>query len=252
MGMEILYRILCLVMGYAFGLFQTAYIIGKFHHIDIREYGSGNSGATNALRVLGKRAGAAVFLGDCMKCVIACLITRLIFNHVAPNMTLLLVIYTGLGVVLGHVFPFYMGFKGGKGISAIAGAVISLLDLRIILACLVVFLLVEIITRYVSLGSIILMLQMWIMYTVFVLQDPEYIYHLGRQYVTESIIVLGCLAALAIYKHKANIIRLIHGEESKLGQKKEADAGGDAERAEATEEPIGEAAAGAAAKETGK
>lgn len=218
--MEILYRILCLVLGYAFGLFQTAYIIGKIHHIDIREYGSGNSGATNALRVLGKRAGLMVYVGDCMKCIIACLIARLVFNQIAYDMTLLMVIYTGLGVVLGHIFPFYMGFKGGKGISAISGAVISLLDLRIILPCLVVFILVVAISRYVSLGSIVLMLQMWIMYMVFVLLDPEKIYHLGSAYVLESIIVLGCLAGLAIYKHKANIVRLIHGEESKLGQKK--------------------------------
>lgn len=220
MGTEIVYRILCLILGYAFGLFQTAYIIGKIHHIDIREYGSGNSGATNALRVLGKKAGIMVYLGDCLKCVIACLIVRLVFNHIAPDMTLLLVIYTGLGVVLGHIFPFYMGFKGGKGISAISGAVISLLDLRIILPCLVVFIIVVAISRYVSLGSIVLMLQMWIMYMIFVLYNPERIYHLGQQYVVESIIILGCLAGLAIYKHKANIGRLIRGEESKLGQKK--------------------------------
>lgn len=218
--MEILYRILCLVLGYAFGLFQTAYIIGKIHHIDIREYGSGNSGATNALRVLGKRAGLMVYVGDCMKCIIACLIARLVFNQIAYDMTLLMVIYTGVGVVLGHIFPFYMGFKGGKGISAISGAIISLLDLRIILPCLVVFILVVAISRYVSLGSIVLMLQMWIMYIVFVLLDPEKVYHLGSAYVLESVIVLGCLAGLAIYKHKANIVRLIHGEESKLGQKK--------------------------------
>ncbi len=234
MGTEILYRILCLVMGYAFGLFQTAYIIGKIHHIDIRKYGSGNSGATNALRVLGKRAGIEVYLGDCLKCVIACLITRLVFRSLAPDMTLLLVIYTGLGVALGHVFPFYMGFQGGKGISAISGAVISLLDLRIIIPCLIVFILVVAISKYVSLGSIILMLQMWAMYTVFVLINPEHIYHLGQKYVVESIIVLGCLAALAIYKHKKNIIRLIHGEESKLGQKKPAEEPEEAEQ-EATQ-----------------
>lgn len=233
--MEILYRILCLVLGYAFGLFQTAYIIGKIHHIDIREYGSGNSGATNALRVLGKRAGLMVYVGDCMKCIIACLIARLVFNQIAYDMTLLMVIYTGLGVVLGHIFPFYMGFKGGKGISAISGAIISLLDLRIILPCLVVFILVVAISRYVSLGSIVLMLQMWIMYIVFVLLDSEKIYHLGSAYVLESIIVLGCLAGLAIYKHKANIVRLIHGEESKLGQKKKETIAEEKAEAEAKE-----------------
>lgn len=222
MGMEILYRILCLIGGYAFGLFQTAYIIGKLHHIDIREYGSGNSGATNALRVLGKKAGIMVYLGDCLKCVVACLITRLLFNHLNPDITLLLVIYTGLGVVLGHVFPFYMGFKGGKGISAISGAVISLLDLRIIIPCLIVFILVVAISKYVSLGSIVLMVQMWAMYAVFVILNPMYgVYHLGQNYVVESIIILGCLAGLAIYKHKANIVRLIHGQENKLGQKKQ-------------------------------
>jgi glycerol-3-phosphate acyltransferase PlsY len=209
------------VGGYCFGLFQTAYIIGKIHHIDIREYGSGNSGATNALRVLGKKAGACVFLGDLLKCVIACMITRIIFNHIHPEMTILMVIYTGLGVVLGHVFPFYMHFNGGKGVSSTAGAIISLLDWRIILACLVVFVIVVAITRYVSLGSIILMVQMWAMYTIFVLINPDY-YHVGTPYAIESIIVLAVLGGLSIYKHKANIGRLLRGEENKLGQKKEA------------------------------
>ncbi|MBQ8147428.1 MAG: glycerol-3-phosphate 1-O-acyltransferase PlsY [Lachnospiraceae bacterium] len=223
MGIEIVYRIACLVVGYGFGLFQTAYIIGKIHHIDIREYGSGNSGATNALRVLRKKAGAMVFIGDFMKCIIACLIARLIFNQIAPEITLLMVIYTAIGVVLGHIFPFYMGFKGGKGISAIGGAVVSLLDYRVTFPCLIVFILVVLISRYVSLGSIILMIQMWAMYTTFVLINPEPVYHLGQNYVVESIVVLGFLAALAIYKHKANIVRLVHGEESKLGQKKKAE-----------------------------
>lgn len=218
--MEFVYRLLCLLGGYAFGLFQTAYILGKMHHIDIREYGSGNAGATNALRVLGKKAGLMVFVGDCMKCVIACGIVRIIFNHVAPDMTLLMVIYTGLGVALGHIFPAYMGFKGGKGISCIAGAIISLLDLRIILPCLVVFVLIVAISKYVSLGSICLMLQMWIMFMIFAWTNPEAVYHLGEEYVLESSIVLGAIAILAIAKHKANIIRLLHGEESKLGQKK--------------------------------
>lgn len=219
MKLEILFRVCCLIGGYCFGLFQTAYIIGKIHHIDIREYGSGNSGATNALRVLGKKAGAMVFIGDFLKCIIACLIVRIIFNHVNPDMTILMVIYTGLGVVLGHVFPFYMKFNGGKGVSSTAGAIVSLLDWRIIVACLIVFIIVVAITRYVSLGSIILMVQMWIMYTVFILVNPDF-YHVGAAYVVESIIILALLGGLSIFKHKANIGRLIRGEENKLGQKK--------------------------------
>ena len=221
MGLEILFRAACLIGGYCFGLFQTAFILGKLHHIDIREYGSGNSGATNALRVMGKRAGAMVFLGDFLKCFLACLITRIIFNHVNPDMTIMMVIYTGLGVVLGHVFPFYMHFSGGKGVSSTAGAIVSLLDWRIILACLIVFVIVVAITRYVSLGSIILMVQMWGMFTAFILIQPEF-YHVGASYVVESIIVLALLGGLSIYKHKANIGRLIRGEENKLGQKKKA------------------------------
>ncbi len=219
MGLVILFRACCLIGGYCFGFFQTAYIVGKFHHIDIREYGSGNSGATNALRVLGKRAGALVFAGDFLKCIIACTIVRILFNHIRPEMTILMVIYTGLGVVLGHVFPFYMKFNGGKGVSSTAGAIVSLLDLRIIVACLIVFLIVVAITRYVSLGSILLMLQMWGMYTAFVLLNPDF-YHVGEPYAVESIVVLALLAALSIYKHKNNIKRLIHGEENKLGRKK--------------------------------
>jgi glycerol-3-phosphate acyltransferase PlsY len=124
-------RIICLVMGYIFGLFQTGYIYGKMHGIDIRESGSGNSGTTNALRVLGKQAGLIVLIGDIGKCIIACLLCRFLFGSRLPDMELLLVLYTGVGVILGHNFPFYMNFKGGKGIAATGGLVISVFDVRI-------------------------------------------------------------------------------------------------------------------------
>lgn len=219
MGLVILYRALCLIGGYCFGLFQTAYIIGKLHHIDIREYGSGNSGTTNALRVLGKRVGAAVLLGDVLKCILACLIARIVFNHLNPDCTMLMVIYTGFGVVLGHIFPFYMHFNGGKGVASIAGVIISLLDWRIMVICLVVFAIIVAITRYVSLGSIILMFVMWTSYTIFVFVNPDY-YHIGEEYRLESVIVLALIGALSIFMHRKNIGRLLRGEENKLGQKK--------------------------------
>ncbi|MBQ8982966.1 MAG: glycerol-3-phosphate 1-O-acyltransferase PlsY [Lachnospiraceae bacterium] len=219
MGLFILYRALCLIGGYCFGLFQTAYIIGKLHHIDIREYGSGNSGTTNALRVLGKRVGAAVLLGDVLKCILACLIARIVFNHVNPDCTMLMVIYTGFGVVLGHIFPFYMHFNGGKGVASIAGVIISLLDWRIMVICLVVFAIIVAITRYVSLGSIILMFVMWTSYMIFVYVDPDF-YHIGEEYRLESVIVLALIGALSIFMHRKNIGRLLRGEENKLGQKK--------------------------------
>lgn len=117
-------RALCLVMGYVFGLFQTGYIYSRSKHMDIRNYGSGNSGSTNVLRVMGKKAGLIVFLGDAGKMIVACLLTRLLFRS-QPELLYVYLLYTGFGVILGHNFPFYMGFKGGKGIAASAGLLAS-------------------------------------------------------------------------------------------------------------------------------
>ena len=118
-------RVICLLIGYVFGLFQTAYFYGKTKGIDIRKYGSGNAGTTNALRVLGTKAGLIVFAGDCLKCIIAVCITRALFSTGHPENIYLLCLYTGAGAVIGHNFPFYMGFKGGKGIAATAGLILS-------------------------------------------------------------------------------------------------------------------------------
>ena len=132
-------RIICLAAGYLCGLFQTGYIYGKLHGIDIRSYGSGNSGSTNALRVMGKKAGLTVFVGDFLKTVIPCFITRLLFKD-QPELMYVYMLYTGLGVILGHNFPFYLGFKGGKGIAATAGIIFSI-DWRLTVICLSCFIL---------------------------------------------------------------------------------------------------------------
>ena len=107
-------RVICLLIGYVFGLFQTAYFYGKTKGIDIRKYGSGNAGTTNALRVLGTKAGLIVFAGDCLKCIIAVCITRALFSTGHPENIYLLCLYTGAGAIIGHNFPFYMGFKGER------------------------------------------------------------------------------------------------------------------------------------------
>ena len=117
-------RIICIVIGYAFGLFQTGYIYGRMHHIDIRKHGSGNAGTTNALRTLGWKAGLITFLGDCMKCVLAVVLVKLIFAE--SDYLPLLSLYAGLGAVLGHNYPFYLNFKGGKGIAATGGLILSI------------------------------------------------------------------------------------------------------------------------------
>lgn len=118
-------RIVCLLIGYVFGLFQTGYFYGKAHGIDIRQHGSGNSGTTNALRVLGTKAGLIVFAGDCLKCMAAVWLVRLLFGGSYHSIIYLLCLYTGAGAILGHNYPFYMHFKGGKGIAATAGMVLS-------------------------------------------------------------------------------------------------------------------------------
>ena len=116
-------RIICLVIGYACGLLQSGYLVGKMHHIDIRKAGSGNSGSTNALRVMGLKAGLMTFAGDVLKCFAAVLIVRAIYH--GSNILPLLMMYAGAGVTLGHNFPFYMNFKGGKGIAVMAALVVS-------------------------------------------------------------------------------------------------------------------------------
>ena len=145
-------RIICLLIGYAFGLFQTSYIYGRTKGIDIREHGSGNAGTTNALRTLGKKAGAITLAGDCIKCILAVLTVRLIFGASHPEMLKLLTVYAAAGTILGHNFPFYLGFRGGKGIAATAGLIISF-DWRITLVCAALFFLNLAVTHYVSLGS---------------------------------------------------------------------------------------------------
>ena len=106
-------RLICLAIGYVCGLFQTGYIVGEMSHVDIRKKGSGNAGTTNALRVLGWKAGLLTFAGDVIKCVVAFLIV--FFMYRGSDCRPLLTLYAGAGVTLGHNFPFYMNFKGGKG-----------------------------------------------------------------------------------------------------------------------------------------
>ncbi len=209
-------RIICLAAGYAFGLIQTGYLYGKVIHKDIRQYGSGNSGTTNALRVLGKKAGAIVFLGDFLKAVILCLLVRYLYGRTMPEMAPLLVLYGGFGVVLGHNYPFYLKFKGGKGIAATSGVIITM-DWRITLVCLAAFIISVAATRIVSIGSLLVVtifLGMWLGLGLAGLLP------LSGDYLTESYVVVFVFAALAYWKHRANIGRLINGTENKFGSKK--------------------------------
>lgn len=218
--MEILVRILCIGIGYCFGLIQTAYIYGKLHGIDIREHGSGNAGTTNALRVLGKKAGLVVFLGDFFKAAIACILARVIAIHFFPGLLYPMILWSGLGVVIGHNFPFYMGFKGGKGIAATAGVILGLLDCRIMIVCLLAFIITVALTRYVSLGSLVVVALFFLTFLILGITgriiDPVTKTGYSGGQLMESYVVILLFTTLAFYRHKANIIRLANGTENKL------------------------------------
>lgn len=205
-------RILCLVIGYVFGLFQTAYFYGKAHGIDIRQHGSGNSGTTNALRVLGTKAGLIVFAGDCFKCIAAVLLTRFFFVANHPEEIYLLALYTATGVILGHNFPFYMGFKGGKGIAATAGLVLSFHPYFIPVG-VVMFFGAFLLTHYVSLGSLLVyagfMTQMIISGQMGLFQGAT------QEILIEMYVIAAFLTVMAFVKHRNNIVRLVKGEERK-------------------------------------
>lgn len=208
-------RILCLAIGYVFGLFQTGYLYGKLHKIDIRNYGSGNAGTTNALRVLGKKAGLIVFLGDFFKTVFACLLVRILFKE-NPSLDMY-VLYAGVGVILGHNFPCYLHFKGGKGIASTAGILVAM-DWRITLVCAVIFLASVILTRYVSLGSILVVVAFLAQIIFYGLGGS---YQVAPENMTEFFCVAAFVTLMAIWRHRANIKRLLSGTENKLwGNKK--------------------------------
>ena len=208
-------RILCLLVGYVFGFFHTVYLYSKMHHVDIRKEGSGNSGSTNVLRVMGVKAGAIVFFGDFFKTLIPCIIVRLVFVD-KPEMVNLLVIYTALGVILGHNYPFYMGFKGGKGIAATAGLLVAI-DLRVTLVCLIVFAAIVATTRFVSLGSLVVV-SIFLALMIFFGQRGDY--GLAASYLPEFYAVSAVVTGMAFWRHRTNIVRLVHGNENKIGLKK--------------------------------
>lgn len=214
-------RLLCLLIGYVFGMIQTAYIYGKIKGIDIREHGSGNAGTTNTLRVLGPKAGIIVFAGDLLKCLIAVLIVKYTFANNYESIKPLLLLYTGAGCVIGHNYPFYLNFKGGKGIAATGGLMIAFSWIYVPVG-LLVFFGTFFLTHYVSLGSLLLYLSFFI---ELIISGQCGFYHVSQAVLNEMYIVVFLLTVLAFVKHRGNIQRLIHGNERKtyLTKKNSAD-----------------------------
>ncbi len=205
-------RGICIVIGYCLGMFQTGYIYGKLHHVDIRQHGSGNAGATNTLRTLGLKAGLVTFIGDLGKAILSMLIAWLIFHKRYPEGVLLLEMYAGFGTVLGHNFPAYLKFKGGKGIACTAGFILAFYPPMAIL-CLLLFIVAVAVTRYVSLGSILVMFCFFIQLVAF--GQLGYL-RVAPELMAEMYVVGALFALMGIWRHKANIKRLLSGTENKF------------------------------------
>lgn len=210
-------RLAALAIGYLFGTFQTGYIFGKLKGVDIRNYGSGNTGATNSLRTFGWRGGVVTFVGDCLKAILAIVVVKMLFGESFEGNVRILELYAGMGAVLGHNFPFYLKFKGGKGIACTLAVAFAVCP-GTVPVCLTVFFLCLALSRYVSLGSILMVLLFMIQ--VFVFNFYGVLGMTGNEVIEFNILaVIFCM--MAIVRHKANIVRLINGTENKIGKKAE-------------------------------
>ncbi len=205
MDMNIVYNLIFLVVAYLLGSINTSIIVSKIMiGDDIRKHGSGNAGATNTLRTVGKKGALFVVIGDVLKAVVA-----LLFAKLAPFATPNALYMAGLGAVLGHNFPLYFKFKGGKGI-IVSLVAILFADPILGLITFAVAIAIMAITRYVSLGSVLGAVVFAALALIF------------RNRNTDFVVFAIMLAILAIYMHKGNIARLLSGTENKLGSKKKS------------------------------
>lgn len=214
-------RIIAIGIGYICGLFLSGFLYGKSRHVDVRESGSGNVGTTNTLRTLGWKAGAVTLAGDIGKVFVAMLFIWLLFHKSQPEMVRLLEMYAGFGAVLGHDFPVYMKFKGGKGIASTGGLVLAFCPFAAPIS-LGLFILAVLLTRYVSLGSVLGLISLFIQVLVF---GKLGMFAVPEDNLLEVYIVFGIIVLIGLVKHRSNIKRLLNGTENKIGSKNKEDKG---------------------------
>lgn len=200
---DLIKLLLSALAGYLLGSVSFSIILSRlFYRDDIREHGSGNAGMTNTLRTYGKPSAALVLVGDGFKGLLSAYVGLLLSGPEGACVA-------GLFAVVGHMFPLYFGFRGGKGVATAAGALLFICP-PVLLGLLVVFLLVILISRYVSLGSV----------TVAVLYPLVMAWIMGDDGLLNAFVVCPFLIALlVIWGHRSNIKRLLSGTENKLGQK---------------------------------
>lgn len=192
----------CIIIAYILGNISGGMIFGKLlFNKDIRDYGSKNAGTTNALRVFGIKAGALTFIVDLLKSILACFIGMKLLGLNG-------VLLAGIFVVIGHNWPIVLNFKGGKGIASSFGFIIFL-DYKIAIVAIILFITIVVLTKYISLGSIL---------TTTLVLPISYIFFKYRNIYV--LLTLLFLASLSIYRHKSNIVRLINGNENKINFKK--------------------------------
>ncbi|WP_202711217.1 glycerol-3-phosphate 1-O-acyltransferase PlsY [Sporosalibacterium faouarense] len=193
--------IIIILIGYLLGSFASSFFLGKmFKKIDIREHGSGNAGATNALRVFGAKLAAITFILDILKGVVAVIIGRYILGESGA-------LIAGVSAVIGHNWPVFLGFKGGKGVATTIAIVMAIEPIIAIISVLI-GLIVIIRSKYVSLGSITGMAVLPIVSLIII-----------RPFDIKFFVFALVLGLMSIYRHRSNIKRLLKGNESKIGQK---------------------------------
>lgn len=201
---EIVKRLICVLIGYGLGCIQNAYIIcKKVKGVDIRNYGSGNAGTTNVMRLLGKKWGITVLALDIAKGVLGPLLAAILFGY--SNRHLLL--WAGIGVITGHSYPCWMKFRGGKGVATTIGVYCISMPIPFCIAAVPSLTFMGL-TKYVSVGSLTFAVLLSVLSIVF--------YH-SYPHGAEMILLTFAMAVHCFYVHRGNISRLIHGKESKMG-----------------------------------
>lgn len=199
--------------AYLLGSIPSGYIVGRSRGIDLRKEGSCNIGATNALRILGKKWGYLVFFADAFKGWLACTLAFYITLTLHPGHEVTAGIIAAACVILGHNFPVWLGFKGGKGIATSAGIMIGLYPIWVFLAGITLWSLFFFTTRYVSIASIVAAISLPLssgVLMLFGLCDWR------------LVVIAAILAVIAIWRHKSNIQRLMTGTEKKFEKKHSA------------------------------
>jgi len=207
--MSVLLLVASAAIGYVLGSFNMGIIVGRAYGVNLKKKGSGNAGLTNAMRVLGPKAAAIVFVGDTLKALLACFLGYLATRGAMgperfidlenPGMGMMV---AGTACIIGHIYPAYFKFRGGKGVLT-AVTVVSLMDYRVAAILLGIFAVVLLVSRYVSMGSIVAAVFLPIVSVA--LKKPAYF-----------LVYSATIAALIIVMHSKNISRLLNGTETKL------------------------------------